>query len=742
SRAPIYLVVLQIAMVGLGMSIGVGSLKLRRQAFELSILKTRGARTGFLVGLQAAELLITGAIGWVLSLGIGLVLATMARGAHGPGAPGAPFDLSISGSAELIGLAGIAVGASVVLVLALPHIRRSVLAERREVSRERRPAWLRSPSEVLPLALGALALAELRRRGIQTSGSDLDPLVLVAPTLLLLGGSLFAVRLFFWAYGRSERAADRTGSPSTFLAIHRLSRSSADMALMLLLVLSVGLFSFSASLRSTVLTHNTNAARANVGADWRYLVPPPADEPRSVEALPGRTTLAFKGPVNISDDPRFAFATVVGVDPQTYPEGGWWRPEDSVDPLPDLLGRLVPAPIGFPIRPGVSTLEIEVTTPAPAPAGVHIWVPLTFPDGSVKDSDLGQLVPGQQTYRTTTDGAVRALSVMLAAPAQAPPSLVRAGHFSVTFDRVSLLGAGSSGAVDEPLEGWGGLQATGLIVSTDAAPSGGLEATFRVAGGGPIGGVAPTDPPLPAIVRVGAAGAGSPVGLRVGSVGFTIHPVGSLTAFPTIGRGSAPVIVPIDGLLERFEQILRPPNGGVFEVLGMGSRDPTSEVRHAGFEVGLVSRAADIEARLATSPQNLALGMEFAAGVAGAVLAVMALSLALFFGAQRRRYELSSLRALGGRASHAMIALAGEYGLILVPAFIVGAAVGTILLHVVLAYVAPPVAGTGLSVLVIDRVSVALAAGAALATLVLGLLSAGKQMRAGAPSAELRGEPE
>ncbi|MEA2581339.1 MAG: putative transport system permease protein [Actinomycetota bacterium] len=740
SRAPIYLVVLQVAMVGLGVSIGVGSLKLRRQSFELSILKTRGARTGFLVAVQAAELVLTAAIGWVVALGAGMAMAFMARAAHGPGAPGAPFGLSLGAPAELIGLAGIVLAAAALLLLSLPHIRRSVLDERREVSRERRPAWLRYPAEILPLSLGVVALTELRRRGIQPSGVRLDPLVLVAPTLILLGASLLAVRVLFWGFGRSERLADHTGTPSAFLAIHRLSRSSANMSLMLLLVLSTGLFAFSSSLRSTVLDHNTNAARGTVGADWSYLVPFPDDEARSVADLPSDATLVFKAPVNTTDDPRFAASTVIGVDPATYPSGGWWRPGDSTDPFPSLLARLKAPPLGERLPAGTSTVEIRATVAADAPPGVHIWAPLSFPDGAVRAADLGALRAGTQTYRTPTNGASRVLSVMLAAPDPAPVSLVRAGGFAVTFERLAFLGSPSGATA--PLSDWRGLQATGLIVTSTATPEGFLRAEFRVAGGGPIGGIAPTNLPLPAIVGTTAAPPLSSVGLDVGFTGLSVRSVGVVRGFPAIRSSDTPVIVPLAPLIQRFEQILQAPNGGVFEVLAMGDTDPTAGIRGAGFSIGTVSRAADIEATLATSPQNLALGMEFAAGVAGATLAVMALGSALFFGAHRRRYELSSLRALGGRPRHAVAALALEYGLILVPATALGYVMGTVLLRIVLAFVSPPVAGTGPALLVIDWAGAALATIAGLLTLAFGLTSAARQMRSPEASLALRGEPE
>ena len=97
----------------------------------------------------------------------------------------------------------------------------------------------------------------------------------------------------------------------------------------------------------------------------------------------------------------------------------------------------------------------------------------------------------------------------------------------------------------------------------------------------------------------------------------------------------------------------------------MGPQDPALSLRRAGLRVVHTFSAARIEALLASSQQNLAIGMEFAAGVAGVSLAVLVLGLALYFGGRRREYEFSSLRAVGGRPRHEAIALAIEYGLVL-----------------------------------------------------------------------------
>src|SRR5439155_11171490 len=130
----------EVAIVGLCVLMGVGSLKLARQSFELAVLKTRGARARLLLAVGSAEALLSAALGLPLALAVGLGLALLARAAHGPGSPGAPFRIALDRRAALVGLAGAGIGAIALVLMSLPHLGRSVLQERREASRERRPA--------------------------------------------------------------------------------------------------------------------------------------------------------------------------------------------------------------------------------------------------------------------------------------------------------------------------------------------------------------------------------------------------------------------------------------------------------------------------------------------------------------------------------------------------------------------------------------------------------------------------
>ena len=130
-RVPIFLVVFQIGAVTLAILAGVGSLVLSRQSFELAVLRSRGFSSGKLLAAQGVQALFTAIVAYPLGLLLGMALATLASNANGPSLPGVLFPVGLSTFALVLGAIGAFVGAITLLLLSLPHVRRTILEERR-----------------------------------------------------------------------------------------------------------------------------------------------------------------------------------------------------------------------------------------------------------------------------------------------------------------------------------------------------------------------------------------------------------------------------------------------------------------------------------------------------------------------------------------------------------------------------------------------------------------------------------
>ena len=736
--APIYVIAAEVALVGLGVLLGIGLLKLERQSFELAVLTTRGARMAELVTMQAGEAAIAASAALPLSLLAAVGLALVARAAHGPALPGTLFPIGLNVRAVQVALGGVILGALALVVVSLPRLRHTVIQERRWLSRSKRGIWARLPYELVPLLLGAAALTELRRHHL--GGTGLDPLALAAPTLLLLGVAALAARLLLAGARKLDRVAKQVRSPAAYLALRRLSRSGAAAWLALLLVLSAALFSFATSLRTTELTHNQDVARAQIGADWSLLVGWPAQGVASADRLGSRATLAFYGSAAASSAPALSLATVIGVDPASYAAAGWWQTPDASLPLPSLLSRLSAPPVGMALPHGAQTLRLQVS--ASTGKGLQLWAVLSSPNHMFLDRSLGALQPGTRTYRARAQGASRLLSIMVSGSPQAVAPLFRHPRVRLVFEDLVLSGTGVTRTVD--LSAWRGLQASGTTVGVTPLRAGELQAALTVTQGGPLGGIAPASQPVPILIGgVGPGRAPRDATLQVGSVVIPVRVVGMMNAFPlATERGLPFAVAPVRALIDRFQQTREQPGGGVFVVLSMGGGSPVALTRRAGLQVSSVSSAAAIEAQLASHQENLAIGIEFAAAIAGVALAMLALVLSAYFGGRRYEYEAASFEALGAKLRNVVSALAFEYGAVVLCSSTVGLVVGLGLLAVTLSNVTSPAGGPAAAGLLVDWPAIAAASMVAAAALLGTLLVAAMRIRRLSPVAILRGEPE
>ena len=242
-RVPILLVVFQIGAVTLAVLAGVAALTLTRQAFELSVLHSRGFSRRTLLLAQGVQAVLAALVAFPLGLLIGLGLASLAGRTNGPSLPGVLFPVQLNPSAVVLGALTAAIGALILLLLSLPYISRTVLEERRALSREDRPLLSRVPVELIVLPVGIFAFIQLRGGTKPKPGAGtIDPLVLLAPTLLLFAASFLVLRLLLFVFHRMDRRIGRSKRVPIYLAGRKLSRApGAGFAAALLLLLAMGL---------------------------------------------------------------------------------------------------------------------------------------------------------------------------------------------------------------------------------------------------------------------------------------------------------------------------------------------------------------------------------------------------------------------------------------------------------------------------------------------------------------------
>lgn len=733
-RIPILLVVFQIGAVTLAVLAGVGALTLTRQAYELSLLHSRGFSRRTLLLAQAGQAIFAAVVGFPIGLVIGMGLAHLAGRSNGPTLPGVLFPVHLNGAAEVLGAVAAAAGALILLLLSLPYVSRTVLEERRAVSREERPPLSRLPVELIVLPIGLFAFIQLRGGTKPTPGSGaIDPLVLLAPTLLLIAASFLALRLLLFAFRRMDRRIGMTRRVPVYLAGRQISRApGAGFASVLLLLLAMGLLVVSTSYRAIVLRNHQDAAHAIVGADWKVAVSPPDEVLAAIDSMPANTTPVIRTEPDIGQGTFALPPTAIAIDPATYTRGGWWRSDFSDTPLDEILAGLRTSPSGFELPDGATTLTVSLDVPKVA-AGVGLTATVIDTAGAAHTPASQPVAAGLGTYRIPLAPGTRLLSISFQA--------------GTPFDLPFRFPIGIQGAAIDgtplPLGGWEPLtwRGSGGRLTPDGS---GFRFDVRIGAGTVFAGLVPRPGAMPALVSSSvAAQVGSRFTVTLGGQQIELRQVAAADQFPSAIPSSPFLVVPIRALLERE---LAVPEAGITlnEVWSMGSGNPLPALRAEGFVPGIaVLRAVPIEATLAQLPQSLAVGMNFTAAAGGVGLVVIGVSASLYFTQRRRDYEFAALRAMGAQRSQIRRTLVLEQGLLLGFAIVAGLGLGYLLLRLVM-----PSVGTSLGVsypapvLVMDWRSLGVALAAIVVTTTLGLGAALRTLMRSSVTGVLRGEAE
>ncbi len=732
-KIPILLVVFQIGAVTLAVLAGVGALTLTRQAFELSVLHSRGFSRRTLFFAQAVQAGIAALIAFPLGLLIGLGLARLAGHSNGPTLPGVLFPVHLSSTAELLGAFTALVGAVILLLLSLPYINRTVLEERRAVSREDRPLLSRLPVELVILPVAVFAFIQLRGGTKPEPGAgSIDPLVLLAPTLLLFAASFLALRLLLFAFRRMDGRVGRSRHIPAYLAGRKLGRApGAGYAAALLLLLAMGLLVVSTSYREIVLTNHADAAHAIVGADWNVGVSPPADVLNAVEHMPARTTPVIRTEPDIRSGAYGLPPTALAIDPATYAQGGWWRSDFSDSSLDDILQSLRTAPTGIELPPGARTLTLTLQVPKDA-AGILVSATVLDANDEAHTPTPQLVSAGTATYQISLSPGTRLLSITF----QAATTLNLPFRFPIGIDGVSVDGA------PFPLDGWEPLTWRGSA-GTFAADGSGYLFHVQIGAGAVIAGLVPHPAAMPALLSTSVASqAGDGFTVTLGGQQIELRGVATADQFPSVVPNAPFIVVSAPGLLER-ELAVPEPGLTLNEAWAMGAASPLPALRQAGFIPGLVQRAEPIEGALAQLPQSLAVGMNFTAAAAGIGLVVLGVAASLYFSQRRRDYEFAALRAMGTERSQIRRTLLLEQAVLLGFAIVAGLGLGYLTLRLVM-----PSIGTSLGVsypkpvLVLDWTSLGVALVAIVLATLVGLGLAIRTLMRSSVTGVLRGEAE
>ena len=718
-------------LAGAALTLAVRTLAEHREN-EAALLAARGAARRQLAWIAFAEALTVTAVAAAVGGLLGTALAALLARSGQLRAAG----LAIHGiPAEVWWTVGIVlVICTAILVWPALHPIDPGAARVRKGRRAIAIASARAGADLGLVALAVLAGWQLRDYSVlgRTSGGiGIDPVLALAPAVVLAAATVLPLRLLPLLARAADRLAARTRRLGAAMPCWEISRRAArQSASMLLVVLAVGTGTLALAQHQSWRQSALDQSAFVAGADVRATLPAPLGLGRAAAigsargvtaAMAVATAVTAGGGQVLALDPRAAGRTVlIRADQYAGPEAALWR--RLIPPINPRWVSLPGRPAGLAVTasldpgagPGIG--PVEVTVSIQDGAGIVYSVPAGVLPDDGRQHALVVTLSGQR--RAIYPLRLLAITAQYTLPplppkAQESAAFARTATLTVHGLAVSARAAGSFGspfASGTALRGWRpAVSAPGLAVSaTGTAPSM-LPAQGSPAPGtasfhpgfGQINAGVPAHPlhlpaagqltltaPVPftaasgiatrALLAANQLRVGDSLQVSAGSTTVNVRIVGAVASFPTITGSGGGLIVDQAAI----QDIVAEQDGAPLPVTQWWLATRAGEVP-PGLPRGTVVADRDaLHAALLSEPISaIAQQAAQAVAVAAVLLAMLGFTVSIAGSMRERRSQSALLAALGVDAAARARLLCVEALALGVPAAATGLLLGTVLAH-------------------------------------------------------------
>jgi putative ABC transport system permease protein len=377
-----------LAFIGLVVGLAVG-----RQRNEIAVLRSRGATAIQVVGIAALEGLLLGVLALIIGSPTGGAIAHVIGRARSFLNFTAPSDLRVGITMATLRFGVAAVGLALVaqVVPTLSAARHTIVTYKQERARALRPPWWqRAWIDVLlfiPAAYGTYLLRKQGSIALPVAGGTTvgdpfqNPLLFLVPALGIFALTLFILRILPLLMAGITWIASHVGGVGVLLAGRHLSRTPGFYAApLMLLVLTLSLSAFTASLAQTLDHHLYDQTYYQIGADLRLVELGESTETSTPAGIfGGGESAAPEAETEEEAGPRWLFlpvsehlkvpgvraaarigrykattqlsggsqeGTFVGIDRVDFPQVAFWRQDFAPNSLGTLMNALAVTPDG------------------------------------------------------------------------------------------------------------------------------------------------------------------------------------------------------------------------------------------------------------------------------------------------------------------------------------------------------------------------------------------------------------
>ncbi|MFI0896809.1 FtsX-like permease family protein [Streptomyces sp. NPDC020983] len=745
TRSTLLIGALQLVILAAFSLLLVAQLLAEERAGETALLRARGGSRGRVARLAAGEALL---LAVPAAVAAPLLAGPLTRLMAGTGAMARTgVTLGGTGAAGAWLVAG-AAALACALAVVLPALRST--PGTRTGRRRGVPGVLQAGADVALLAVAGVAYWQLQRRASgggalsadRSGGLGVDPVLVAAPALCLLAGTVLVLRLLPLLARLGERRAARGRSLSLALAGWQLSRRpqrGAGVALLLVLAVAMGMFAIGQG--ASWDRSQRDQADYAVGADLRVtgMTTPPFGQAGIFSAVPGLTAAAPAARETLVL-PSGRTTSALVLDTAQAARAVRLRPDLAGGrTLPELLAPLRSTPVTAGLALGATVRQVDFQATLSSTGGStgrtdgtdgpdgpdRVSAVLVDAEGVPYDFALGDLPPDGRPHTLTLDLALAAGKGAPAGPLRLEqleasftvPDSAEAHVLTLTSARTTL-----ADGTQEPLRTLAGTPwkagaafddgtlaaAPGVTSPAVEAPrtSGPALLTLAYRTGAFPGNTylqnaatvrvrapEPVPPPLTGVATdaylsaVGAR-AGDTIQVQIGSLTTPVRITAAVRALPGTDPTGATSGLLLD--LRAVNEILSAQDALPVQptewwlATRPGATQRAAAALRARDDVDTVLDRAETAAGLRADP--LGAGPQSAlpaAVVAAAVLAAVGFAVGAAGAARERRGEFAVLRALGAPRRQLARMLAAEQALLVLVSLVVGVLLGAFLTRLI-----------------------------------------------------------
>src|SRR5258706_1820657 len=357
-----------LAFIGL-----VAGLFVNQQRGEMAILRSRGASALQVVGISLLQGVLLGAVALTGGISLAYLITYLIGRARSFLDFSAVGGLRVSMTPQMLGYGLLGIASILLIQVLIPSFgaaENTIVTYKQERARSfRNPWWQKFYVDVLLLIPAGFGLWQLTRQSKQAlSGSGTipdplqNPLLLLVPALGIFSVALFTLRLVPRVMAFISWTLRPTNSVGLLMAARYLERTPAFYsAALVLLVLTLGLSAFTASLALSLDSQLAKQTHYQVGADMNLYESGTTfneDSPNPIYTFsPVEDHLTIPGVRNATRVGRYKLTaifsngaiegTFLGVDRLTFPSTAYWQRDFASESLGGLMNQLASNPNGI-----------------------------------------------------------------------------------------------------------------------------------------------------------------------------------------------------------------------------------------------------------------------------------------------------------------------------------------------------------------------------------------------------------